>query len=353
MIKRGFCACVSLLLGCCCLAQTEISVYTPGVHAEGVTYFLPKTVLEIKLNVEKVTYTPGDFCHYANKYLRLQGISDVAESYWVVKGVEVTPVGVPDAQKGYTVKLKNKTVAPLVDLTVEGLLKSVNHEPVVEPELEKEPEVSVQLPDPKALLGEEILSATSTAKMAELVAKEIYNIRESRNAIVRGQADNMPKDGEALKIMLKSLEDQDKALTSMFEGVTLRETKQYAVRLTPADTTLTKQILFRFSRKRGVLPADDLGGEPIYYDMENLTQLPQVSGKVAKKSKRPEGLVYHIPGKVGLKVYRGVDIYVSGEYSVAQLGNQEILVDDLFNKNAGTKVRFDVATGAILRIDRE
>ena len=31
--------------------------------------------------------------------------------------------------------------------------------------------------------------ASSTAKMAELVAKEIYNIRESKNALLRGPAD--------------------------------------------------------------------------------------------------------------------------------------------------------------------
>lgn len=350
------CISVGALLFCsaCCLAQTEASVYTPGVHADGVTYFLPKTLLEVKLEVEKVSYTPGEFCHYANKYLRLQGISDKPDTYWNIKSVEVVPVGVPDAGKGFTVKLKDKTVAPLVELTRDGLLKSVNYPPA-EPVAK-----AVSLPvdatnsiDPKGLLGEEILSATSTAKMAELVAKEIYSIRESRNSIIRGQADNMPKDGEALKIVLKNLEEQDRALTSMFEGVTRRESKQYLLKLTPADTVLVKQVLFRFSKKRGVVAADDLGGAPIYYDMQNLTSLPTPDVKALKKAKRPDGIVYHLPGKVGVKIYRGTEVYSEGEYPVAQLGNLEVLADDLFDKNATTKVSFDVATGAILRIDRE
>lgn len=67
--------------------------------------------------------------------------------------------------------------------------------------------------NPRDFLTEEILMAGSTAKMAELVAKEIYNIRESKNALVRGQADNMPKDGEQLKIMLANLEEQEAAMT--------------------------------------------------------------------------------------------------------------------------------------------
>ena len=46
--------------------------------------------------------------------------------------------------------------------------------------------------DPRTFLTQEILMASSSAKMAELVAQEIYNIRESKNALLRGEADNMP-----------------------------------------------------------------------------------------------------------------------------------------------------------------
>lgn len=61
--------------------------------------------------------------------------------------------------------------------------------------------------------------------MAELVAKEIYNIRESKNALVRGQADNMPKDGAQLKLMLDHLDEQEQAMTEMFSGVLNKEEK--------------------------------------------------------------------------------------------------------------------------------
>ena len=48
------------------------------------------------------------------------------------------------------------------------------------------------------------------------MAKEIYNIRESKNALLRGQADNMPSDGAQLKIMLDNLNAQEEAMTQMF-----------------------------------------------------------------------------------------------------------------------------------------
>ena len=91
--------------------------------------------------------------------------------------------------------------------------------------------------------------ASSSAMMAELVAKEIYNIRDSKNAIIRGQADNMPKDGEAMKLMLANLEAQEAAMLEMFTGTTDRETKKYTLRLVP-NKDLNKQVLFRFSKKR-------------------------------------------------------------------------------------------------------
>ena len=56
--------------------------------------------------------------------------------------------------------------------------------------------------DRRSFLTEEILMSNSSAKMAELVAKEIYSIRESKNALLRGEEDNMPKDGAQLKLML-------------------------------------------------------------------------------------------------------------------------------------------------------
>ena len=82
-------------------------------------------------------------------------------------------------------------------------------------------------------MTEEILIAGSTAKMAELVAKEIYNIRESKNSLTRGQADYMPKDGAALKLMLDNLDEQEQAMMQMFAGTTDRIEKSFTIRIKP------------------------------------------------------------------------------------------------------------------------
>ena len=57
--------------------------------------------------------------------------------------------------------------------------------------------------NPRRYLTEEILAAGSTAKMAELTAREIYDLRENRSLLIKGQADFMPQDGQQLKLMLQ------------------------------------------------------------------------------------------------------------------------------------------------------
>ena len=38
-------------------AQTSVLPYTPGIHQEGITYYLPKTALSITLTATRVTST--------------------------------------------------------------------------------------------------------------------------------------------------------------------------------------------------------------------------------------------------------------------------------------------------------
>ena len=351
-MKKGLLL-AGLLTSTLCMAQGEATPYIPGINAEGVTYFLPQTVIDITIEAERVSYTPGEFCAYADKYLRIANVSDKADTHWEIKELTVRPTGVRDPEKGYTVKLRDKSNAALMELDPEGILLSINQQ-LQEPVAlvpEKEP---VKAPPTSAatVLTEETLAATSTAKMAELAAKDIFNIRESRNAIVRGQADNMPKDGEAPKIMLGNLDKQEAALLAMFQGTTTRETRIISVRITPGAEDVKESVLFRFSAKRGLLDADDLGGAPIYYQLTNQTVLPEVDEKTLKKAKKPRGIIYNMPGKALLKLYDSREVFYEEELPVAQYGQTEVLSEDLFGKGTTTRVTFDQATGAIRKIDR-
>lgn len=342
---------LSLFIPLTLLAQTEVIAYAPGKTADAVTYFLPKTAIEVEVETTQVKYVPGEFSRYADRYLRLQDVSDKADEYWEISKIKVSPVGIPDPDHVYSIKLKDKSVAPLVELTSNGILVSINkqapEEKAVAPIPAQEQKTRLNARD---IMTEEILLANSTAKMAELTAKEIYNIRESKSAIIRGQADNMPKDGEAIKIVLANLEQQEEALMAMFTGVTQRETRTFVVRMVPSGN-VDKDVLFRFSRKLGVLDKSNLGGSPVYFSLTNLNSLPAPDEK-AKKTAKLDGVVYTVPGSAQVKIFNNVTTYLDASFAIAQFGAQETLGYSLFNKKNTTQVTFDTTTGGVLKIEQ-
>lgn len=335
-------------------AQTEVTVGIMQGKDYGVTYMLPQTKIEIVVHATRHTYIPGEFCRYAERYLRLSDVSDEAKVYWTLDKVETRAIGVPDKDNVYFVKLKDKTVAPLMELTEDGIVRSINMPFSGNKSLKPQPEENSHLPvhdiDPRSFMTEEMLMASSRAKMAELTAKEIFNIRESKNALIRGEADNMPTDGEQLKLMLDNLKVQEEAMTSLFIGKEKKESTTFTIQLTPKE--VNEEIAFRFSKKLGPVDKDDLSGTPIYVSINNL-ETPTLTPMKEGKNKELEGVVYNVPGRAHVMVTYGKQVLFDGEMPITQFGTQEYLAPVLFNKKSTTKVLFDTTTGGLIKIDRE
>ena len=332
-------------------AQTEVVSGVMRGKDYGVTYALPKTYIEIEAKVNKVNYTPGEFAKYADRYLRLKNVSTEPEEYYDLTGVAAKITGVPDKENVYFVKMKDRTTAPLIELTDDGLIKSINVPRSSSGQTTATPAEAAKRKalDPRDFLTEEILTANSTAKMAELVAKEIYSIRESKNALVRGQADFMPKDGEQMKLMLEALEDQEKALTEMFAGHYDIDPIPYTIRVAPKKE-LDKAVAFRFSKKLGIVGNNDLSGEPIYISIKDLktVSIPEEDNK-----KKVDGVAYNVPGRAMITLTKDRKILLEEEMPITQFGTVEYLAPALFNKNSTIKVIFNPATGGLSKVDRE
>lgn len=353
MKKKNIVLLSALLFSVSAIAQTEVTAGVTRGKDYGVTYVLPKTEIELTVQATKHTYTPGEFSKYAERYLRLNNVSSEPETYWTLDKMQTEVIGVPDKENVYFVKMKDKTVAPLIELSKDGIVYSINMPlgsgqrkttPTIQPKVTgNTPNVN-----PRDFLTEEILMSNSTAKMAELVAKEIYNIRESKNALLRGEADNMPQDGAQLKIMLDNLNMQERAMTEMFSGTLKEESKTFTIRLTPKE--MNNEIAFRFSKRLGVVANDDLAGEPYYITITDMKTpaIPEDDGK-----KKVDGIAYNVPGRAHITLTGNNKKVFDGELPITQFGTIEYLAPVLFNKNSTIKVLFDTATGGLIKVDRE
>ena len=355
--SRLFFLVVSLFVCMFVSAQTALEDFVPGATIEGVNYFLPRTAIRIVVRAEKKVVAPGDFHAYAFKYLRLNDVPVSPSVSWTVTDVRLHPYGVPDSTKAYSIKLKTRTVAPFVGLSTDGLLLGINTSEVTEEFLPSVPQGrvlqhAVSSEQARRYMNREMLQAGSVAKMAELVATEIYDIRESRDALLRGEADNTPKDGAQLKLMLDNLDAQHTALISLFSGSTEVSEHYFVLDGIPEELT-DKQLLFRFSRWTGLVDADDMSGKPFYISVRTIGSLPEAVSLPeveVKKGKMLRALYYNLPARVELRVFDAERTYATMELPMAQFGCEEILSGVLFDKMATTKVTFHQSTGGIKRI---
>lgn len=368
MLKRHITLLVSAFVMLCgVVAQTEVSSFRPGVTLDGVNYFLPKTRLRVALVAEKTVTRPGEFAAYANRYLRLTDVPQEESTTWSLKTLQVVAYGVPDSTKAYNIKVKAKTSAPLVTLTDDGLLLSVNTEAEPEPL----PALPERVPAPAPLNGrdymtQDILAAGSSAKMAQLSAEEIYDIRDSRNSLVRGEADNTPKDGAQLKLMLDNLDLQARALESLFKGQSLTSTEVLTLDFEPAAIGLQasedeayaekRSMLCRFSRKLGLVDNDDLSGEPLWITVKPVGSLPQFQQNAdteKRKGKMTQGVWVNVPARALISISNSSQELLRMELPVAQMGSTEVLSDALFNKMFDTTVTLHQHTGSVREVGRK
>ena len=201
---------------------------TAGKHNEyGLIYSLPVTHVRITVEAEKTVLKAGPFFNYAKKYLGVDKVVVADSVKWTIKNIDIDTYGVPDADNRYLMQFKSG-YAPFVILSKEGLPLAINEENVETPLPVKQPVKA----EPSRLdnnnyassLPGELLAGESLSKRAEIAARMIYKIRESRTNYATGEADQMPPDGEAMRLALEHLDQQEADLMALFCGTCTTET---------------------------------------------------------------------------------------------------------------------------------
>lgn len=358
MMRVKFCTFVLLLLSfSCASAQKTTRVNAIKANNYGVIYSLPKTSFEITLLVKKTMYHRGDFYPYAQRYLGISNPITENKTLFSIEDVMVANKGIPDKENSFMVAFRAKTVEPYVYLREDGLIVTINAEPEEVTSVDERviPEKTAPLVNPRRFFSQETLMAGSTAKQAELVARQVFDLRRSRSDILSGEAESMPPDGNAYKVVMEEIDTQEKALTELFSGSVESEYFTVSYTVIPDKEDITGKVFARFSEKLGPVDADNLAGEPIRMTLSNKTPaVPiQLTDKELKRleSKLSEGIVYNVPGKADLVIGFKNEVLVKREVDVVQYGSQDVLAKRMFeNQKEPVKVYFHPELGAIKQI---
>jgi hypothetical protein len=316
---------------------------------------LPKTVLHVDVDYSELRQKAGQYARYANRYLGIAESEVILEDQttFSLDKVAVTETGVPDKEQSYLVSFKVKTTAPYVYLTEDKLLCTINADYVPEQQVvakAEKPAASAIAINPQSVYTEEYLRAGSVSKMAEMAAKNIYKIRESRQDILTGEADEMPTDGEAMRLVLGNLEAQERVWMQLFVGS--QETIRHHKRLTIEPTKeMNNELFFRFSKFLGMVDADDLSGRPISLTINDLKSVEIPVPDPKKKQKPLEGIIYNLPGKAEVTIKDGNKQLCTTQVNVTQFGTTQALAPALFEDNKKpVQVYFYPHLGALRQI---
>ena len=333
-------------------AQDAVQLVPEKFNDYALNYYLPTTIVEVEFVATKTTSKAGPYYQYAQKYLGTSDVITEDSEKWNLKRASMITHGIANTENRYQLTFKAGQT-PYIFVNPEGCIISVNTAPdsaslKTFPALEED---IVNDINAQKALSEEMLMSGSIAKMAELAAKQIYRIRESRMNLLTGEADNMPADGESLKIIIEQLDQQEAALTALFMGTTSTKYVTKRIKYKPQEE-VTNGIILRFSDAYGFVDTDNLSGAPIYLSVQILEkgEYP-VDNKGVIKSVPKGALAYNIPGKAAIKLQYGKETLCKESIPVAQLGVVFGLSPSLLtSKKEPTYVIFNPSTGSISEI---
>ena len=335
----------------------ETKRLTAEKHNEyGLIYSLPQTHLDIEVVATKTTRKAGPYYQYAEKYLGIPGAITQDSEEWALSSVKVTPYGVPDPEEQYLMQFKPGGNGYIV-LDENGLLLSINTEPVIDSIVSTAPKQKQESPldnnEYAKVYSEELLMSASTVKMAEVAAKQLYRIRESRLNLVTGEVDELPADGESFKLIIQQLDEQEAALTALFMGTTQTETIVKHFDYIPVEE-VTNDIVFRISDLYGIVKPENLSGAPVYLSLKITEEgeLP-IDNKGNIKKMPKNAVAYAIPGKAEVILSDGKKTLFKENLPIAQFGvvfglDPSIITD----KKAPSCATFYPQTGAIRQIGK-
>ena len=257
--------------------------------------FAQTTTLQVDIVVEKQDIIAGPYARYAQKYL---GVS------------------APLADK-VLYEIKSAKIYDTSELPAENI--STNNKPshsVATSHLNPERGFSRLTVD--RISGE----THSLEESARLAAARLFEIRKSRFDLITGElGENV--FGAGLAAALSELDRLEEEYLALFLGKQTNSTFVRELQTTPSKERLT-YIVCRFTEFDGVLPADDLSGEPLLLELEPY----DVSTAGLQIAKKPSSAAtpHHIPADVLCRlIFNGTQI-ASTTVPILQLGETVLVL---------------------------
>jgi len=334
--------------------------YNP--QESSIVYYSPKTTMVFDFTYQEKTYEKGPFAQYAEELLGIENAVTENKTTYQMKHVSILTRTDVDLERAHKVSAEAGVPIQLLTITDKGLLKGYNL-PEGGKNRDKNTNTSTERSKAKQetvpSFPEEILEAKSEAEQAQLIAKQIFRLRETRTYLLSGEVEHAPADGTAMKLVLDELDKQEKQFVSLFTGKTTTTIKHKKVNYCPSEQTgkVYKEQLF-FSEENGFTDAENIDAQKVViqavFQRQHIdtvvTEVPK--DKKGKKTIEPSQIVYNLPGYANVVVTYKNETMATKTMPIAQFGIDMPLSKDLFTGKELPVIVVSEKTGNIVSISK-
>ena len=303
--------------------------------SEGIVYNLPKTQFLVHIEAIKTEITPGPYYLYAERFLGIREVAKTAHTSYALKSVRIQAQSIADPEQQFTLHPSGKSkTRQAIQLDAKGCLQSIGttlttatRAPIKDSDIKRNKKQAAKRYTEADLITRDMQQASSTARMAELAATEIFNIRNARMHLLAQDSEQTPQDGTSYRIVLEELNAMEMAYMELFLGKKVLYHEQKQIRIDPE--TIKDPIIFRFSPQQGLVDKADLSGQPYYLQMDiTPTQLPTTYE--SKSKPEPVGIYYRKPASTFVQLTDAdQNVWFEKTFEIPQFGQVRSLPESM------------------------
>lgn len=351
----------------------------------GVFYSLPKTVVNVKVTVEKVDRIRGPYAEFANTYLGIPSVITENQSSFNIVDIEVTTFSEADSEKIFFVsfpKKMNKNKQDFIlSLQENGVISGLNisdellgvknksyHTDNIsnvsdfnaqqfkmflnENILEKVDTLFEMIHIDTMKYEKQILKRSTVQKSIELKAKEtseyLIKLSEHKINLLSGYQE-IAYNEESIKFMVNSIDQLIAEYTSLFTGKQNRSVLEYNFTIIPEKNNTGGKFIFSLDRFRGFSDSPSVNNASnIFVEFMPSMSTSKIAEAIEQQisnQKSLKGLYYNIPEKTKIVFYKGNnEIVYESNILINQFGTINFLPAEQL------KVKFYNNSGAIQMI---
>ncbi len=356
----------------------------------GIYYYLPRTVIKVKVHLVKTDNYKGPYSAFAKKYLGSDDVIQYDFTRYEIANAEISYNTEADPDHVYFIEVKDKDSKNGQDLIVSfakcGMISSINNKSpdvalssannnreiekiIVNDEYDGREDIfnefiisnyqesfdtiiKVRTIDDTTTIEEEVLVPKiiekTKAQMAVELAQKLSIIRTDLNNLLIGYQE-VAYSKESLEFMCDKMDETESDIIELFIGKSIQSDEYITISFTPkAGFVNGEEVIFKFSDTKGILDKTSGAGAAVKLGFSN-SGISKKMSDYGLTNNTNEGYYYRFPVYTNISILKGNSILAESRLPIEQFGNVLMLPPNkakvIYHNGSGGIKEYEVIEG--------